>query len=546
MAVLLCSCRNSIETTMPPNSDGPLLSSSVPTFIQETRAPDSSSDTSAYSNSAPNHFSEANSRAFLWQEAYAELLLEYSVCGDYGSFLLHDIDNDGTPELVVIGQKRIGSVVDFLEVAYTFRGGVVQPLEYSISEEAADLELGARTRTTAAPGADPGLIMFEVGPGAGMYGCSIEYCRVVLDGYRLFTDAHGERFVDVRRLSELFSGLGYDIDYDILKAAIRAHTHFYINDAIVTEAEFVRTFGSGERISLHVINETNIREKISSALSNEQQHGHLPYRGDEQIPNPYEDYQSIYDDWRFDLFEIFRATEMVNFDDTLGYYRDYNSTIINEDGSEILHYYRCFILLPQTTGDSPWSDQVNSYYQEQFQIYIEEGDGIWNEYHDAWAVTMLAYFYENAYIVENILTVVQSRNVRAWRPSLGWEPFAELFSAQDGRKLSLDDLFCVSRDRYLPALMDSLQDSYMELVPILYVPDAPLVHDLHIHHCMELILEFGTVAVNSAGLVFICPRGVVSGNAAGTIFLTAPFEDFQGMLSPVYFPDFTAACAGAC
>jgi len=539
MAVFVCSCNNSIETTMHPHSDVPLLSSSVLTGLQETQTTDSSSEMSDISNSALNHFSEANLGDFLWQKSYAEILLEYSVCDAYTSFLLHDFDKDGAPELIIIGQN-ISSVGDLLETAYTFRDGVVQPLEYLTDEATAELLLGARTRITAAPGADPGLIIYEVGPGAGMYGCSVKYSRVILDGYRLVTDAHGEEFVDVETLLELFNGFGYDIDHDVLLAAIRAHKYFYINDDIVTEAEFVRTFNSGERVPLHQINETSIREAISSAMSSEQQNGHLPDRGDEQILNPYKERQEVPDDWRFDLFEVFRTTEMLVFDYTLDYYRDYKFTIINEDGGEFLHEYCCFILLPQTTEDSSWSDQINTYYQCKAQEYIEEGNEIWNLFYNDWMVTKLAYFNENAYIVENVVTVVQSRDFSAWRPDLGWEPFADIFSTLDGCKLSLDDLFCVSRDKYLPVLQDSLQDSFLELVPRLYVPDAQLNFDSHIHSCMEQILECGTVAVNSTRLVFICPRGVVSGNAAGTIFLTAPFEDLKGMLNPVYFPDISA------
>ena len=208
-----------------------------------------------------------------------ELLKDYS-----GQFLMIDIDKDSTPELLIISYKQYDDEPFF--VAYTFRDGKVLPLENCADAWIAELILYARTRTTTAPGKAPGLITYTIGPSAGMYGCSIQYKKIVIDGNKLVIDAHGEKYIDVEKLIDLFGGYGYDIDDEILDAALLEHTHYYINDSIVSEMELDRMFEFGEPITIYKINETNIRETIQEFQKTSATEEELTSTLLEQLTNP--------------------------------------------------------------------------------------------------------------------------------------------------------------------------------------------------------------------------------------------------------------------
>ena len=250
-------------------------------------------------------------------------------------------------------------------------------------------------------------------------------------------------------------------------------------------------------------------------------------------PNPYEDYSERRDYWRYHLFEIFRGAEPVDFDDALNYVRDYACTIAygEEDRPDGIHEYRCSADVPQTTKKEPWAERINTYYQDILSECIAEGDDIWSEYFDDWYVQKFGYYYENAYKLENVITVVRSREFYGSRPSIGWEPFADMFSALDGQKLCLDDLFCVSRDEYLPALLTELADAMAS-------QGVMSVYPGNVSGAIEQ-LEKASVAAAPVGLVFIFSTGVVDCMAAGVVFLSIPYEKLRGLLNPVYFPDCT-------
>jgi len=244
--------------------------------------------------------------------------------------------------------------------------------------------------------------------------------------------------------------------------------------------------------------------------------------------NPYEEYSEKPDYWRYDLFEIFRGAETVSFDDRLDYEKDYSQVITYEKQNDVLHEFKCKISLPQATENNPWTENINAYYQGLLPELITNSDETWNLYYDDWAIHELSYYYENAYKHENIITILRSCNFYGLRPSISWEPFSELFSAIDGQKLCLDDLFCVDRDEYRSVLQFLLSEA------TIYGEDyTPSFQSEIVER-----LEDASVAVTKVGLVFIYPTGAVSDMASGVVFLNVSYEDLYGLLNPVYFPNY--------
>jgi len=199
-----------------------------------------------------------------WQLAYAELLQDYKKRivmerGDRLTFLLHDFDMDGTPELIVAGEYA-GELID---VAYTLANGEILRLEHGEGVSIIGYALGARMGVTATPDNAPGLITYSIGPSAGMFGTSVLYRRIVIDGHRLVIDAHGSYYVDIGTLHELFDNFGYnEPDSDMLDSAIQEHTHYYINNNAVSQEELIHMFREGTELIRFGITEENIREII--------------------------------------------------------------------------------------------------------------------------------------------------------------------------------------------------------------------------------------------------------------------------------------------
>ena len=189
-----------------------------------------------------------------WQEAYKAILQDYYDKWRVdlgGSFILHDIDGDGVPELIVVGN---------FDAVYTFRNGEVLSLKYGENIQIAGTINAARTRAWAAPDNGPGLIFSYNGP-AGRFGISsVMHWRIIIDGDGLIVDADGERYVDVNTLLGLYDE---NVDWDAFQDVIQEHTHWYLNDAIVSEEDFRRVFVGGEMLWPLQINEDNIQNAIS-------------------------------------------------------------------------------------------------------------------------------------------------------------------------------------------------------------------------------------------------------------------------------------------
>lgn len=254
-----------------------------------------------------------------------------------------------------------------------------------------------------------------------------------------------------------------------------------------------------------------------------------------EMPNPYKGLTETTKSWRYEVFEIFRGAQEVELNNTLKYELEYSKPLRAQEGdlSDLSHEFVCQITLPQYTGNEPWTEQLNAYYQELMPQLVTEGSNLWNEYMDDPYARYLIYEYTSGHKYENIITVVRSRAFGGWRPSRDCIPFADLFSALDGKILSLDDLFWVDRDVYLPALHSSLMNATMCFSDG-YVPEHAA--DFEPVRATEY-MEQASVAVTPFGLVFIYPTGWVSSTATGNVFLNVAYEDLRGLLNPLYFPE---------
>ena len=258
--------------------------------------------------------------------------------------------------------------------------------------------------------------------------------------------------------------------------------------------------------------------------------------------NPYAGYAGAYDAWRYPVYEIFRDAEAVSFEEAIHYKRSYMYLFSSEHEyyPNYVNTFECEVTLPQAIHSEPWVEQINAYYQDILNNYIEEGEEFWSENFDIWwHYYGITYYYEGAYRIGNVLTIMRSgyHDIGS-RPDLGWVPFADLFSAIDGRPLMLDDLFKVEREEYLPILHASLlkaRDCFKEG----YQPDPEWEDWFWSQHSTDRInyFDWASAAVTPASLVFIYPPGFASSNASGVVFLDVPYTDLHGLLSPVYFPD---------
>ena len=194
-----------------------------------------------------------------WRFTYAATLRELLGSVGHGWFLLPDIDKDGTPELIAVGEylNVLGS--ESFEFSYTFRDGEVVPLEYTGDVELLAYALAARSSMSLMPDNKPGIQAYQIGPSAGLFGTSVYYELITLQGNRLVADTYGARHVDYDALNALYPDFGYDnYDQTAFDAAVVEHTHFYINDLEVTEEDLYETFFEGDEISRYIINEENI------------------------------------------------------------------------------------------------------------------------------------------------------------------------------------------------------------------------------------------------------------------------------------------------
>jgi len=261
--------------------------------------------------------------------------------------------------------------------------------------------------------------------------------------------------------------------------------------------------------------------------------------------NPYVGTGLMTDDWRYPVFEIFRGAEAVSFECSVFYKRDYLYIFPNDDEYTpgYANKLRFEVTLPQATHVETWAEQINAYYQEMLPEYIREGEDFWVEHYNVWWHGYgITYYYEGAYYFGNVITVMRScfREIGS-RLSLGWVPFADLFSAIDGRQLEMDDLFQVEREVYLPILQTSLcgaSDRFKEG----YQAGSEWEDWYRTAYSVSIIENFNmaSVAVTPIGLVFIYPPGCASSNTSGVVFLDVPYVDLHGILSQEFFPALVA------
>jgi len=192
-----------------------------------------------------------------WQEAYIALLRQYEEKGDRMFFLLHDFDQDGTPELIIAGEYE--NIL--YDKVYTFENGEVLRLEYGESVEVASFALSVNGAVWEPPNNAPGLVTYLSGT-SSRWGRNLFLSKIVIYENSLVIEAYGRRRIDVVALRDLTEN---SIEYT--DADIQKHIHWYINDNAVSEEEFYRIFGvvlfdTNEWIHPVRITEDNIREII--------------------------------------------------------------------------------------------------------------------------------------------------------------------------------------------------------------------------------------------------------------------------------------------
>lgn len=173
-----------------------------------------------------------------WQEAYAKLLREYNERGANLFFILHDFDQSGIPELIVIGEYAD----NIYDVTYTFRNGEIKQLEYDEGVSIAEFALATRTALAVPPNNLTGILTFANSAAAGAFGTDTLYGHIIVDNGKLIIHNHGARLVDVWSLYELFDNFGRYTDNETLTPAIYTHTNWYINDNPVSSNEFRNVF----------------------------------------------------------------------------------------------------------------------------------------------------------------------------------------------------------------------------------------------------------------------------------------------------------------
>jgi len=193
-----------------------------------------------------------------WQTAYEALLMNYAIQGESMFFLLFDFDKNGTPEIIIVGGDAGHGWDELIDVAYTYRDGEALSLEYGQDVEFAPALLAARSGYFEAPDNAGGLITYHAGATVGVFGTSVYYNRITLDGDRLIVDARGVRYVDINALDELYDDHGRG-DPAVSTSSLKEHTYFFINDNTVSEDEFYRLFEAG-----HATEHGMVRSRITN------------------------------------------------------------------------------------------------------------------------------------------------------------------------------------------------------------------------------------------------------------------------------------------
>ena len=215
------------------------------------------SDTETYCGAITSRYvmPDEDSLPLSWQEAFAALLWDkyegehISDCGNLigrHRFFLHDMNLDGTPVLFVLNFFAAFTTSNTLAeytTVYTFSDGRVVPVGHGEDIGITHLLHGAaRTQMGPTPENVTGFTFMVHGPGSEFGGSSI-FWRAVMEDYNLVVADHGEWYIDIGSLRELFYNTLADTDQDIIYAAIQEHTHLSINGNPATKEELDRLFG---------------------------------------------------------------------------------------------------------------------------------------------------------------------------------------------------------------------------------------------------------------------------------------------------------------
>jgi len=156
-----------------------------------------------------------------WQEAFAAVLSQYNERDGQLFFLLHDFLQDGTPELLVMGEY----LDEIYDAAYAFSDGAAVPLKFGDGVYIAGYALSARSGVTTAAHDKAGLFAFIRGA-SSMFGSSLWYTWIALSDYELFIQAQGAIIIEGE------------------------YIRWYVDDNLVSEDEFNRIFGTELRENL--------------------------------------------------------------------------------------------------------------------------------------------------------------------------------------------------------------------------------------------------------------------------------------------------------
>ena len=311
LIVILCSCTASSGDSAEVSDFDAKASIPAPNADISTPATDNESEDVAVDAELSEPVLNVDKDEMPWQDAYASLVKDYSALGDYIYFIVHDLDKDGIPELIIFGVESYYDDERFV-FAYTFRDGGLLSLEYDEDLDFASYILSARARTTAAPFNAPGLVLYFIGASSGIFGASYYYTRVAVEGNRLVLYAEGKKYIDVGALNELYADFGRedDIDHDVLYNDIEKHTHYFVNDKTVPRKEHERMFEYGEWISIYRYNDADILEAIYSYTEAPVDEVYFPTHMLEQHLNPViveeGEYHRVYrDDYGNNLCMIF-------------------------------------------------------------------------------------------------------------------------------------------------------------------------------------------------------------------------------------------------
>jgi len=218
-------------------------------------------------------------------------LFEYKEKSEDLFFILHDFDQSGIPELIVVGSF---ADIPWYDAVYAFRDDEIFALEIGEGVGISGPVLFAReSGITKVPGNEPGLITYFVGVGS-LFGASVYYSKIVMDDNRLIVAVSGARFIDVATLNEMFEdvieniaiGDGQHPDWGMRDTATHEHTHFLIlnhsaadvsmsvllstsediahilKNYAVAENDLFTMFGREELLEYFRITETNIKNII--------------------------------------------------------------------------------------------------------------------------------------------------------------------------------------------------------------------------------------------------------------------------------------------